>query len=129
MKVLNVFVFLFLSAVLTAPVFAADESMQKPANAVSLPTDLSQFIYSYGAVLKVSASEIVLQEYDYDSDVEKEVSYQIDPVVQLNGFKAVSDLAVEDVVEVYYLEQDGKKIVKIIRREVVEDENSASENT
>ncbi len=137
MKILNVFLPLFLTGIITARAFAAQEnvSSQTPttdptvASSMAPTTDLSKFIYSYGAVLKVSATEIVLQEYDYDSDVEKEVSYQIDPSIKCEGFKAVSDLAAEDVVEIYYLEQDGKKTAKIIRREIVEEENSSPENT
>lgn len=129
MRISNVFALIVATSLLTAPVFAAEESAPTPTPQTPAAVDLSKFIYSYGAVVKVSASEIVLQEYDYDSDVEKQVTYQLDPEVKLDGFKAISDLAVEDVVEVYYAEQDGKKIAKIIRREVIEDENASSENT
>ncbi len=129
MKISNVFFPLFLIGVFASTVFAAVENTNKLSDAAGSSVDLSKYIYSYGAVLKVSATEIVLQEYDYDSDVEKEVSYQIDSAIKLEGFKAISDLAAEDVVEVYYLEQEGKKIAKIIRREIVEDENSTPENT
>lgn len=106
-------VWIFLLIATVPPVYAAAED-GKPA--------ASQFIYSYGTILKVSATEITLQEYDYDSDVEKEISYQINADTKLEGLKAVTEFAVEDVVEVYYLEQDGVKVAKIIRREVVEDE-------
>lgn len=129
MKISNMVFSLFLIGVFAGTVFAAVENTNKLSDAVDSSVDLNKYIYSYGAVLKVGATEIVLQEYDYDSDVEKEVSYQIDSAIKLEGFKAVSDLAVEDVVEVYYLEQDGKKIAKIIRREIIEDENSTLENT
>lgn len=90
--------------------------------------DLNQFIYSYGTILKANAGEVVLQEYDYDSDVEKEVTYQVDPAVKLEGVKAVTDLVPDDVVEVYYLEQDGKKTAKIIRKEAVEEDSSLTKN-
>lgn len=129
MRISNVFALIVATSLLTATVLAAEESAPSPTPQAAAAVDLSKFIYSYGAVAKVSASEIVLQEYDYDSDVEKQVTYQLDPDVKLDGFKAISDLAVEDVVEVYYAEQDGKKIAKIIRREVIEDENASSENT
>ncbi len=129
MRISNVFALMVATSLLTAPVFAAEESAPSQTPQAVAPVDLSKFIYSYGAVAKVSANEIVLQEYDYDSDVEKQVSYQLDPSVKLDGFKAITDLAAEDVVEVYYTEQDGKKIAKIIRREVIEDENTSSENT
>ena len=129
MKIVKAAVGLFLIIVLAAPVVVSAQGAEKSSAAISVSEmDLSQYIYSYGAVLKVGAAEIVLQEYDYDSDIEKEVVYQIDSAVKLDGFKAISDLAKEDVVEIYYLEQDGKKIAKIIRREISAGEDEASED-
>ncbi len=112
-------------------IYAADAPVAAPINATPAVAaeELSKFIYSYGTVLKVSAIEIVVQEYDYDSDVEKEVTYQIDPAIQLQGFKAVADLVPDDVIEIYYIDQDNKKIAKILRKEVVEDEALTSGNT
>jgi hypothetical protein len=129
MKIVKAAVGLFLIVVLAAPVVVSAQGVEKSSVASSVSEmDLSQYVYSYGAVLKVSAVEIVLQEYDYDSDVEKEVVYQIDSAVKLDGFKGISDLVPEDVVEVYYLEQDGKKIAKIIRREISASEDEAPED-
>ena len=92
------------------------------SESVLTQVDLSQFIYSYGTVLKVAEKTITLQEYDYDSDVEKEIVYQIVDDTKLEGLKAVGELVVEDVVEVYYLEQDGQRVAKIIHREVITDD-------
>lgn len=119
MKIVKVALGLFLMVILTVPAVVNAQGAKESSAAISVAEmDLSQYIYSYGAILKVSAAEIVLQEYDYDSDVEKEVVYLIDPAIKLDGFQAISDLVAEDVVEVYYSEQDGKKIAKIIRREI-----------
>ncbi len=129
MKIVKAAVGLFLIVVLAAPVVVSAQGVEKSSAVTSVAEmDLSQYIYSYGAVIKVSAAEIVLQEYDYDSDVEKEVVYLIDSAVKLDGFKGISDLVPEDVVEVYYLEQDGKKIAKIIRREISAGEDEAPED-
>ncbi len=122
MKVFAWFVWVLLLCVTVPAVHAAAEDDVSAATQV----DLSQFIYSYGTVLKASDTEITLQEYDYDSDVEKEITYQISAETKLEGIKAVAELAPEDVVEVYYLEQDGKRTAKIIHREVVEDESAAN---
>ncbi len=130
MKIVNVAALLSLTFVLTIPVFAVSQNAEIPSDSKPAgQTNLNQFIYSYGTVLKVSPDQVVLQEYDYDSDVEKEVAYQIDPAIQLEGFKAITDLAPQDVVEVYYLEQDNKKTAKIIRREAIEEETAAPANT
>lgn len=128
MKILKAVFLLFLTGVMATAVFAADEGLDnKPQGEPAAQTDLSQFVYSYGAVVKVSSTEIVLQEYDYDSDVEREVVYQLDSAIKLDGFKVIGELSTQDIVEVYYVEQDGKKIAKILHREIVEDENSAPE--
>ncbi|MCB9757663.1 MAG: hypothetical protein H6753_04470 [Candidatus Omnitrophica bacterium] len=129
MKIVKAAMGLLMIVGLAAPVVVSAQDVEKSSAAMSVSeTDLSQYIYSYGAVLKVGAAEIVLQEYDYDSDVEKEVAYQIDPAVKLDGFKAISDLAPEDVVEIYYSEQDGKKTAKIIRREISAGEDETPED-
>ncbi len=129
MKYVYALVLMALTLVAAPMVFAQLEVGETISNAVVADQkELSQFIYSYGTVLKVSPTEIVLQEYDYDSDVEKEVIYSVDVTIKIEGFKALTDLVSEDVVEVYYLEQDGKKIAKIIRREIIEEENTSPEN-
>ena len=117
----------FVPATIAAPV---SNSPNSQSSDVLSEVDLSQFIYSYGTVLKISPTEIVLQEYDYDSDVEKEVTYQIDPAVKIDGFATVLNLVAQDVVEVYYSEQNGKKIAKIIRQEAIEEDplDTASED-
>lgn len=114
--------------VMTTGIALAQGSQPVDTQPAAPEEDLSKFIYSYGSVLKVSPSELVLQEYDYDSDVEKEVTYQLDAAIKLEGLKAVTDLVTEDVVEVYYLEQDGKKIAKIIRREAMEDDSQITKS-
>lgn len=103
-------------------------AVSDPAAPVQGAEELSQYTYSYGTVLKASNTEIVLQEYDYDSDVEKEVVYKIDPAIKLEGIKAVTELVADDVVEVYYKEENGAKVAKIIRKETVEEESLADQN-
>lgn len=121
---------LFTLAAMSQTVFAQDSNTQAPGTAAPLTAaDLSQYTYSYGTVVKATLESVVLQEYDYDSDVEKEVTYLVDPQIKLEGVKAVTDLAAEDVIEVYYKEQDGKKVAKIIRREVIEEENVSPDNS
>ena len=118
MKVFAWFIWIFLMVGAVAPVQSATEEGESILSQV----DLSQFIYSYGTVLKVSDSQITLQEYDYDSDVEKEITYQINAETKCEGLTVVTELVAEDVVEMYYLEQDGQRVAKIIHREVIEDD-------
>ena len=93
-------------------------------NVVALPAEenLSQYVYSYGAVVKASEQEIILEEYDYDSDAEKQVTYQVDPAVKLEGIKAVTELAADDVIEIYSFDAGGVKTAKVIRKEAIEEE-------
>jgi hypothetical protein len=121
-KILASIVWIFLMFAVVPAVYSAAEDEQSAL----AQTDLSQFIYSYGTVLKVSDASITLQEYDYDSDVEKEITYQINAETKLEGLKAVTELVAEDVVEIYYLEQNGQRTAKIIHREVIEDDAAAN---
>ncbi|PIU42466.1 MAG: hypothetical protein COS99_00005 [Candidatus Omnitrophica bacterium CG07_land_8_20_14_0_80_42_15] len=83
--------------------------------------------YSYGTVSKMAADQIVVSEYDYDKDAEVEVTYLIDPKVELENVTAVGDIAVGDAVEIEYVAQDGKKTAKaIVVEKALEEEAPAA---
>ncbi len=70
--------------------------------------------YSWGTVKSISSNEIVVTEYDYDKDEDVEVTYSIDPKVELEGVKTLKDITVGDSLDIKYVIQGGKKIAKVI---------------
>ena len=70
--------------------------------------------YSWGMVKSISSSQIVVTEYDYDNDEDVEVTYSVDPKVELIGVKSLKDIALGDSLDIEYVIQSGKKIAKVI---------------
>ena len=68
--------------------------------------------YSFGTVKAVSSTEITLEEYDFEGDLEKtvDVTYVINGETETDNFEKIDDLKVDEDVEVYFVEEDGKKI-------------------
>ena len=74
-----------------------------------------------GIVNKISKSQLTLKEYDYEVEKEVDVTYDIDPKVELVGMKTLTDLAPGDEVEIQYLEEENKgqkprKLIKSIEK-------------
>ena len=70
--------------------------------------------YSWGTAKSVSSDQIVVMEYDYDKDEDVEVSYVVDPKVELKGVDSLDDIKVGDDIEVNYVTKDGKKVARVI---------------
>lgn len=102
---------------------AADAINALDAEQPKSDMNLDDYVYTYGSILKISDTEIVLQEYDYDSDEEKEVFYTIDSTTKVEGVASLKDIAVGDVVELYYSASGDKKTAKLIRKETGEEES------
>lgn len=66
--------------------------------------------YAYGTVNTVSADQIVVQEYNYETGEETAVTYALDPAVKVTNVAAVKDIVAGDSVEVEFLTKDGKKV-------------------
>lgn len=70
--------------------------------------------YSYGAVVKVSSSQLVVAEYDFEKDQEVNATYELDPKVELKNVKSIGEIAQGDSVDITYFIKNGKKIATII---------------
>ena len=70
--------------------------------------------YSWGIVSTISSNQIVITEYDYDSDEEVNVTYTLDPKVDLKNVESLEDIKEGDSVEIDYAIKDGQKVAKII---------------
>lgn len=73
--------------------------------------------YGYGAVVKVDVSkdEIIIDEYDYDSDTEITTTYSVDPKVKFENVESLKEIAPGTYVDIEYtIGKGGKKIAKFI---------------
>ena len=84
---------------------------------LSLAQDEEKMDYSWGAVVKVLPNEIIVSEYDYDSDGEVNVVYKVSPDTELKNIEALKDLAEGDSVEISYVVEEEQRIAKVITLE------------
>lgn len=70
--------------------------------------------YAFGTVERSSATEIVVNQYDYESDAETTITYQIDPNVEVTNAKDIQSIVKGDSVDVTFIEKNGKKIAVAI---------------
>jgi hypothetical protein len=70
--------------------------------------------YSWGTVAEISGDQIVIVEYNYETEEEQNETYLIAPDVELLGISALSEIKVGDAVEFRYAVQGGKKVVLAI---------------
>jgi len=94
-----------------APEAAAPEAAAPAAQPAIGEEELE---YSWGKVSSITSDQIVVKEYDYDSDTETDVTYTIDPKVTVKNIAALKDIKVGESVSIDYLVVDGKNIAKVI---------------
>ncbi len=70
--------------------------------------------YSFGTVKKVAPDQIVISEFDYDTGEERDVTYWVDPKVQLNGVNSLPEIAAGDEVDVDFMVKDGKNTAVVL---------------
>jgi len=62
----------------------------------------------------ITSNQIIIAEYDDETDKELEVTYTIDPEVELKNVNALKDISVGDSVDIEYVVRNGKKVAKVI---------------
>lgn len=78
---------------------------------------------TYGQVVKATANQIVINEYDIEKETMVDVTYPLDPKVKLKNVTALKDLAAGQSVDLTYVIKDGKNVVT----EIVVDLSSGDE--
>lgn len=76
--------------------------------------ELDSSDYSYGEVVSATDQAVAVLEYDYESDEEKAVSYNVTPQTVLTNVGKVTELVKGDTVEVYFKDADGAKSAQMI---------------
>lgn len=80
-----------------------------------------------GYVIKILASQLVMEEFPEDSDDVKEVTYTINGSTRFNNFDSLDDLNEFDDLEIDYKEVDGQRLALTIYRIQVFQDFSADE--
>jgi len=70
--------------------------------------------YSWGTVAEIADNQIVIVEYNYETEEEQNETYTIASDVELLGISALSEIKVGDDVEFRYALQNGKKVILAI---------------
>jgi len=80
---------------------------------------MDEMDFSYGIVVSITGTKIVIREYDYDTEQEKNETYVINEFTQFINMDNVMEIEIGDEVDINYVDQSGTKIAKIITKEVI----------
>ncbi len=65
--------------------------------------------YAFGTAKSVTGSQLVINEFDYDTGEEKEAAYWLDAGTKYDNVASAAEIAAGDEVDIDYLVKDGKK--------------------
>ena len=105
-----------LAMVLPAACFSQDDGM--PAE--------NDVEYSYGTVVTVNkdSGEMTISEYDWSNDTEAEVTFAVDPKVELENVTDWKEIAAGSEVDIEYVMANGKKTARYISVYTMTDDNA-----
>ena len=85
--------------------------------------------YSWGRVSGLSSNQIIVKEYDYESDEEVDVTYAVDPEVKIENANSLEEIAVGDSVGINFVVRNSEKVAKVIivEKSSYEEEHTPSE--
>lgn len=112
-----------------SPVFAEDAKIAKaesaPAATAQEPVDV-ETEFSFGTVKNLADNQLVVSEYDYESNADVDVTYQVSGETAFENVASLKEVAVGDSVDVDFLVKDGqKKAVAItVEKPLAEDEET-----
>jgi hypothetical protein len=110
--VIIVFMISFLFSCFGEATYGQEELTEYPTDEASYAYDAVE--YSSGTVQAISPTQIMLREYDYETDADADVSYIIDTNVKLENVDSISDIAVGDIADIDYIMRDGRRVAKHI---------------
>lgn len=90
----------------------------------------AEMYFASGTVAEVTASQIVISEYDFDAGQETKVAYQVNSQTQFEGVAAVGDIKAGDDIEIEYQLAGDQKVATRVEKyapEAMDDLNSASD--
>lgn len=120
------FMLLFGILISSTPVFSEDASVAQPAEATEPETE-----FSFGTVKSIAQNQIVVSEYDYESNTDVNVTYEVPADAEFENVKSLGEIAVGDSVDIDFLAKEGKKVAVVITVEKpteVQDETAAEQD-
>jgi len=70
--------------------------------------------YSYGEIVTVADDQVVVREFDPETEQVIEVQYAVNPDTELYNVDTVTDFKENDTVEIYYDDSTGAKVAMAI---------------
>lgn len=84
---------------------------------------------AFGSVVKASASEIVISQYNSEQEADQEITYAVDPQTHIEGAAAAAEIAAGEEVEILYEELEGNKVARFISKELLPDDELQEDYT
>lgn len=72
------------------------------------------FKVTFGTVGNITATEVVISEYNAETDTEENITYAIDSETHIEEVAGVEAIKAGDEIEIFYEELDGKKVARYI---------------
>ena len=82
---------------------------------------------AFGSVVKTSATEIVISQYNSEKEADEEATYAVDPQTHFDGATTVTEIATGEEVEILYEEMEGRKVARFISKELLPEEDISSD--
>ena len=73
--------------------------------------------YTYGSIVSASPVEVVINEYNYETDEESNVSYLINPETKFNNIDSAQSLVKDDNVDIYYKVIGDQRVARMITKD------------
>ena len=110
-----------------SPVFAQDAKTETAPVAESQEPVEVETEFSFGTVKSLADTQLVVSEYDYESNADVDVTYQVSGETAFENVGSLKEIAVGDSVDIDYLVNgDQKKAVAItVEKPLTEDEEAA----
>lgn len=85
------------------------------------------FKVSFGTVASITATEVVISEYDAENDTEENITYGIDGETHIEEVAGVEAIKAGDEIEIFYEEVDGKKVARYISPGTILEDDATEE--
>lgn len=120
-----VFVLVISVSFFLKPLYAVETTTAPAAETVGVPEEETEF--SFGTVKSITEDQLVVSEYDYESNADVDVTYQVPAETEFENAASLKEIAVGDSVDIDFLVKDGqKKAVAItVEKPLTEDEELA----
>lgn len=99
------------------------------ASVISRAEAAQETEYAYGTITSIAPDHLVVREYNYETGIDEDLTYAVDPKIELINAKALSDIAVGNEVSIDYVAREGINVAVAIERELPEAETAEPSGT